>query len=251
MVRTLARSLLVAGALGFSALVPLGSANASTLIEFNGATGNPFDGYTEGDYFFQPASGTNDVKCADGRCLKEITQGTVTTMVRSDVVGGLFDLDSFYFALVGQGNTPGIIQTITVSGYLLGSLTASLTFTLGELLTAHSADATVTRFDPPAVTNPDTITKNDGFTVSLLAGLFHGVDKVTWSTNTNEVVCKKEKGEEVCNPADAQARLDNVLVDHSAYDPSPSEVPVPAALPLLFSGLLGMGVLGRLRRRAA
>lgn len=45
------------------------------------------------------------------------------------------------------------------------------------------------------------------------------------------------------------ARIDNIVLSAS-NGTNPSPVPVPGALPLLFTGMVGMGILGRKRKRA-
>ncbi|MCX7890547.1 MAG: VPLPA-CTERM sorting domain-containing protein [Rhodobacteraceae bacterium] len=212
-------------AMAAAATFALAGAASAVTITFEGAVGgNPADAYQEGDYIFQPNAASNDSKCAEGECLNEYRQGVITTMVKDG--GGAFDLLGFYFVLVGNGSQTQGVQDITVKGTFADSSTKSLTFALNDLLSSFAPDSSVTGYDNPAATS---ILKNDGYVVSILNGLFNGVVKVDWTTNSQGV-------------QSANARLDNVVV----ADPAP--IPVPAAGWLLLGGL---GALAAARRRRA
>jgi hypothetical protein len=205
-------------------VVSAGSAQAAT-ITFDGALGgNPSGSYTEAGYVFTPNSGTNDVKCYEGTCLKEFRQGEITTMTKDG--GGSFDLLGFYFALIGNGTQTQGVQDITVSGVFADMTMISRSFSLNALLNSFT-DTSVVGADVPSAT---AILKNDGYFVTLLSGLFNNVVQVEWATNSQGV-------------QSASGRLDNVRVG----DPSP--VPVPAAGWLLLAGLGMMTVIQR--RKAA
>ena len=212
MVRTLAKSLLVAGALGFSALVPLGSAHAGTacttvsndIVETNIADNvTPSSGCQFGSFNNdQPDPinvnldnmfGHNDWVGIGAELALAGSNGSLT--ITGNATSGTFSVLSSLASLYGEfmlvlkgGNGQNIVPDVYV-GYLLSGLSGTY---LSPFINVNSR-------------GPDSY-----------AGISH------WQ-----------------------------LYARGEPDTGPGEVPVPAALPLLFSGLLGLGVLGRFRRRSA
>lgn len=218
-------STLLASAMAFGLV---GSAGATT-IGFDSIQGdNPHGTYEEDGYSFTPNSGTNG-NCpvaVDSPCAKELTQGTVTQMTKTD--GGLFDLLGFDFVLVGSGNNNNNLNN-TSSMIVTGSPNPATPFEIkmGDLL------GTFTNYILTTVTGVATgsVTWNTGYRVTFLNGYFDDVQSVDFATTVSR--------------GNAQARIDNIVVP----DPvEPPPVPVPAAGWLLMAGL---GGLAAVRRRKA
>lgn len=230
---------LVASAVAFGLA---GSAGATTIGFDDALGGNPHGIYEEDGYSFTPNSGTNG-NCpvaADSPCLKELTQGEITTMTKTG--GGLFDLLGFDFVLVGSGNNNNN-QNNTSSMIVTGHFDPAVSFEikLGDAL------GTFTNYILTTVTGVSTgnVTFNEGYRVSFLNGLFDGVGSVDFKT-VETVVCEaggKKKCVAGTSGGNAQARIDNIVVP----DPvEPPPVPVPAAGWMLIAGL---GSLAAMRRR--
>jgi hypothetical protein len=223
-----------------------GSAGATTIGFDSALGGNPHGIYEEDGYSFTPNSGTNG-NCpvpTDAPCLKELTQGEITTMTQT--AGGLFDLLGFDFVLVGSGNNPNNPNN-TSSMIVTGHLNPAVSFEikLGDAL------GTFTNYILTTVSGVSTgnVTFNQGYRVSFLNGLFDGVGMVEFTT-VETIVCdpgSKKKCVPGTSGGNAQARIDNIVVP----DPvEPPPVPVPAAGWMLVAGLGGLAALRR-RRTAA
>jgi hypothetical protein len=112
----------------------------ATIISFDTITGGgPNSSYTESGFTFVPAGSTADIKCWDGKCLKEVQQGLVTTMT-GDSSNSPFELDFFYFAMIGTTTT--VNNSFTLVGKKANSeIRAS--FSEGDALGPFSTDATL------------------------------------------------------------------------------------------------------------
>ena len=225
MVRTLAKSLLVAGALGFSALVPIGSASAAT------ACTTPVNDIIEADISDNVSP---SVGCQVGTTNNDQPD---PIQVNADNMFGHNDWVGVGTELAAAGNNGALTITgNTISGNF--SILSSLASVYGEfmlVLKGGASDNTV----------PNTYV---GYLLSGLSGSY-----LTPFMLIKPEECETKRGVTTCkNPKDEYKAISHwQLYARGEPDTGPGEVPVPAALPLLFSGLLGLGVLGRLRRRSA
>lgn len=237
-----------------------GTAQGS-VITFDGFNGQKYDYWEEQDFLFSPAKSNNDSKCYETECLMEIGQGDLTTMTFDasgggpyggdeapvDEYGDVFNLDFFYFVLIGNGE--GADNSFTVTGYYEDLTTISATFVLGNPTGATADDATVS-FAADADTNKNdtddgTIQKGVGYWVDL-GDEWNDLVKVSWFVNTFD-----GNGNQVIS---AQMRMDCVGANESVTGAQSgcapaTVVPVPAALPLLTGGLLWLAGLAGWRRR--
>lgn len=223
LVRTISFAAATAVAVCLSPLAA-GAVTVSENIFFDDAANNGLHSFTtaSGDYLLTPTNFQSSSQCADavvtppanGRCLIEDHQGTVTTLTRTN--NAAFTLDDFYFLLTGNGK--GKANAITVTGsngatstFYLGAIFANVTFEHGGAAGA--------------------LTKDTGYVASFTTApfdLFTNVTSVTWTA-----------------AKDAQIRLDNIAVHYDT-----PEVPLPAGGMLLAGGLAALAALRRKRNAA-
>ena len=145
-----------------------------------------------------------------------------------------FNVDSFYFNLTGSPQSGQSENTMTVTGYSGATVVSSFMISLLDLISGIASDygITVAFYEDStgaACKDDDNtdfdktlqICKNKGYTVAL-NGLLDDVTSVSWTASPT-----------------AQLRIDTIGV---------SEVPLPAGVLLLATGLFGLGVV---RKRAA
>ena len=218
------------------------SAASAATITFSGALGgNPNGTYTEGGYDFTPNSGTNG-NCpvaADATCLKELQQGTITTMVTTGATNAPFDLLGIDFLLVGSGNNDPddddddddkkkkskTTNQNNTSSFIITAGATVLEIKMGDALGLFPTFS-LKKVDGTATGN---VTFNEGYRL-VFNGLFDNVTSVSFTTTAST--------------GNAQARIDNVVV------PDVAPVPVPAAGLMLLAGLGGMAALRRRKQTA-
>ena len=260
------------------------SSASAVVINFDEYNGFGTGYWEESQFLFSPAKSDNDVKCYISRCLMEIGQGELTTMTYDeDAVGphgggtganavpaeeveehygDEFNLDFFYFVLVGQGEEQE--NNLTVTGTFADGSTVTATFIIhtdtGEVeVREYNSDGDLIDDSGVAIvsfatdensnhndTDDGTIQYNVGYWVDL-GDEWHGIVDATWTLNTFDT-----NGNRVLS---AQARLDCVGAFESGTGAesgcSPGgEIPIPASLPMLLAGLGGLGILYRRRRTA-
>ena len=172
------------------------------------------DPYVEDGFQFDVAHIVNG-NCFDNPCM---ALNKTETSVLTRVGGGSFSLSSFWFEILGN---PAIL---TVRSY--GGVDLREEFNLSEAVYPHN---------------------NKG---QVFSHLFDNVTSIVFlNAGAGNLLdgCKKPKGKS--KPVDCSAgnlRIDEINVS----TPTVSAVPLPAGLPLLVSGLFGLGLLKRRRDKA-
>ena len=273
----------LAAATIIAALLLGGSAANAAVMDFDGSEGVASVGYwEENNFLFNPAKSNNDTKCYDNKCLMEVGQGELTTMTYDDdgtpkpvdlsgftgtgpggklteeernaklaeVYDDVFNLDFFYFSLVGKGVGVGNSFTVegTYSNTLLG--TVSATFVLGDPLGAVATTGATSSFALARAGGCDaattTIEFNCGYWVDLDDD-WNSLTSVTWTPNPLPTVQNGNSSTKY-----SQMRLDCVGANESGLgaDSScdPSDIPLPATAWLLLGGLVGLGAVVRRRK---
>jgi hypothetical protein len=263
-----------------------GSAANAAIMDFDGFTGNNVGYWEQNDFLFNPAKSNNDTKCYDNKCLMEIGQGVVTTMTHdadgepkpldlsgflpgsgpgnkltederdealATVYNDVFNLDFFYFLLVGNGDDQE--NSFKVTGtYEDASRSAdgmvSAEFVLGDDIISTFATGADVSFAKAATGSCDdttaTIDKNCGYWVDLDDTLWNALTSVTWAANTFD-----GNGKQVLS---AQMRLDCVGAnednpgENHGCDPTDIPIPLPATAWLLLGGLVTLGAAVRRRK---
>ena len=224
------------------------------LIHFDDAN-NGWKWYSTADrnFLFDPTDLASDVKCADstvggnGNCVLEGGQTSLPLMTRPEVgttlqgsaspntppdASGdnlLFDLDSFYFSLNGNGTHSG--NYLEVTGTFADTSTSIVQFLLG------SSSPYVTNYNSGGAAG--TLDWNTGY-VATFDKLFDNVESIQFTAYGS-----------------AQVRLDCVVAtfDGSTDEPLSSfnggcgtttTIPEPSILALLGIGFLGFGVAKKL-----
>jgi hypothetical protein len=238
------RSAVAVGLLAFAMGVAADVAGATVLnFDDQPSAGGPNDVDVYGDFQIFPSGGTADTKCypENSGCLKEVNQGEITRLSRVD--GGTFDLTSFYFVLVGNGNF--LDATFSV----LGSNGTLFELMLGDALSSFAPTVvTFVNGTPDTFVDTGKIENNQGYIVDFSAtNLFKGITYVDFLT---DVTPSTSGGQ----PASSQGRLDCVTVNEAAASTTcvpttPSVVPLPAAGWLLLAGVGGL--LAMRRKKAA
>jgi PEP-CTERM motif len=208
----------------------------ATIISFDTITGGgPNSSYTESGFTFEPAGSTADIKCWDGKCLKEVQQGLVTRMT-GDSNNSPFELDYFYFSLIGKTTTAN--NSFTLVGTKTDDSEIKAVFVEGDAIGPFSTDATLSFAKGlGGTTDNGFLQKNLGYWVDL-GEQWTSLVSVDWFSNT------------AGGPQDGQYRLDCIGVQGEVRDGgcTVSNVPEPNSLALLGLGIVGLSLVRRKKR---